>query len=126
MIQNSVEIDRLKIGNDVLEKEAFVKYIPIDGKCSEEQRNKVISELSRDLRELPLGEIIFICTSLNAQKSAADYTLKYDFECPPLPEAKIEWAYGTKDVEHHPEKICKNTFRPYSTYGELKWEQHYE
>ena len=36
---------------------------------------------------------------MDAQKSAADITIDYNFKAPALPKSEINWAYGLKEYE---------------------------
>lgn len=60
---------------------------------------------------------------MDAQKSAADITIDYNFKAPALPKSEISWAYGLKVYEKHVTKINPKTFRPQSTYGNRVWEE---
>lgn len=126
LTQNSIKIDREKVGNDILEKETFVSYVPIDGKASEATRANIIAGLPKDLKVLPLPEIVYFGKILDAQKSASDYRIEYDFVCPQIGEGEVKWAYGLKEYERDIDKICPRTFRPYSEHENMKWEDSYE
>lgn len=82
--------------------------------------------MSKELQELSVEEIFYIINLLDAQKSAADLTLEYNFKAPALPEPKISWAYGLKVYEKQILKINPKTFRPQSTYGDKKWQEFVE
>lgn len=60
---------------------------------------------------------------MDAQKSAADITIDYNFKAPALPKSEINWAYGLKEYEKSATKINPKTFRPQSTYGNRAWEE---
>ena len=60
---------------------------------------------------------------MDAQKSAADITIEYNFKIPALPDFIINWAYGLKIYEKKITKINPKTFRPQSTYGNQMWEE---
>ena len=59
---------------------------------------------------------------MDAQKSAADIFLDYNFTPPKLPKCSVNWAYGL--TEYPPEKIHINpqTFRPQYKFKNETWE----
>ena len=63
--------------------------MPIDGKVSEANKEKILATLPKDLKVLPINEIYYFGKILDSQKSASDYCIEYDFICPEIPEGKI-------------------------------------
>ena len=60
---------------------------------------------------------------MDAQKSAADIFIDFNFKAPALPEGKVKWAYGLKKYTKNKVKINPKTFRPQSTYENRNWEE---
>lgn len=97
--QNSVELDRKNIREEILKTEKFVNFVPVDGEPSEAQVNKILSMLPEDLRRLPIREIVAITNLVETQKSASDIQLDYDFIPDAVNKGEIHWSYGLKNFE---------------------------
>lgn len=65
---------------------------------------------------------------MDAQKSAADIPIEFNFKPKPLPEAEINWCYGLQEYieDENMKKINPKTFRLQSRYGNKTWEQKLE
>lgn len=61
---------------------------------------------------------------MDAQKSAADIPIEFNFKPKPLPEAEINWCYGLQEYieDENMKKINPKTFRLQSRYGNKTWE----
>ena len=99
LTQNCIEVDKEKVAADVLALETCIRFVPIDGPASEANVSKIVETLPKDLKILPIKEIIHFGSILDAQKSASDYRLEYDFTGSELPKEKIEWEYGLNIFE---------------------------
>jgi len=55
-----------------------------------------VSFLPKEIRKLPIDEIVHIGGLMDAQKQAADFFIDYNFKPKQLPVGKIEWCYGLK------------------------------
>lgn len=60
---------------------------------------------------------------MDAQKSASDIFLDYNFKPAEVPKAVVNWAYGLKVYPKELTKICPKTFRPLSVYDNKPWEE---
>lgn len=87
---------------------------------------KIVESMSKDLKALSIEEIFYIVNMLDAQKSAADLVLEYDFKAPPLPQGQVNWDYGLKVIEKEKTKINPKTFRPQSIIKNKNWEDALE
>ena len=84
-----------------------------------------MSVLPKDIRNLSLEEAVHIGNLMDAQKSAADIFIDYNFVPNKLPEAEVNWAYKLTEYEYVKIPICPKTMRPYMKSNELEWNSHY-
>lgn len=97
LYQNSIEINEANIRQEISNLETVIKFVPIDGEATKEQIDRVLACLPKELQKLPIDEIVHIGELIDAQKSAADIFIDYNFKPSPLPKALITWEYGTKE-----------------------------
>ena len=126
LYQKGVEINKENIRKEILDLETFVRFIPIDGKASEAQINKIMSILPKEIRNLSVEEAVHIGNLMDAQKSASDIFIDYNFVANKLPEAAVDWAYKLTEYEKVRIPICPRTMRPYMNSHEERWDEHAE
>lgn len=71
-----------------------------------------------------MEEIVHFGKLMDAQKSASDVFIDYNFKAANLPVGNIRWEYGTKGKNEFPiqySKLCPKTFRLVSKYGDKTW-----
>ena len=63
---------------------------------------------------------------MDAQKSAADIFIDYNFVPSKLPEPAINWAYKLTEYNNVKIPICPKTMRPYMKPNQLNWNEQAE
>lgn len=129
LYQNSIEIDAGKIDGVISNLETVVKFVPIDGQANKDQIEKIIATFPKEIRKLPIDEIVHIGKLMDAQKSAADVFIDYNFKADQLPVGKVNWPYGLKannEFKLNESEICPLTLRLKSRYGNKEWEEYIE
>ena len=86
LYQNGIIIDTEDVGAKFKELEIITKYIPIDGEADEEQIIHIRKVLPAYCQPLSNEELYHISNLLDAQKSASDIFLDYNFKANPLPK----------------------------------------
>ena len=96
--------------------------MPIDGVASEEQIKRIYELLPKEMRKLSIEEAVHVGNLMDAQKSAADIFIDYNFKPDKLPQAGINWVYKLTEYEPTKIKICPKTMRPFYRINNKKWE----
>lgn len=80
MYQKGVEINEKNVDKKILETETLVRFVPIDGKASEEQVKQIFSLLPKEMKNLTVEEAVHIGSMMDAQKSAADIFVDFNYK----------------------------------------------
>lgn len=126
LYQKGIELNEKNVDKKIRETETFVRFVPIDGKASEEQVKRIYEVLPKEMKNLSVEEAVHIGNLMDAQKSAADIFVDYNYKPNKLPDAEVNWAY--KLIEYEPTiiKICPKTMRPFFTVNNNKWDEKAE
>ncbi len=93
-------------------------WVLIDGEPSDEQIEKVRSQLYERCNNLSNTEIKYIFSLCDSNKSESDIYIPYDYKVKPCEKSFTKnWKFG-KDVPYFPVKICPKTCRPYSVIND--------
>lgn len=113
LYQNGIMINNFEnISAKFKELEVCTAYIPIDGPASKDQVIKIRQMMPKITQELTVEELYFIGMKLDAQKSASDIYLDFNFKAPELPNSQITWHYGL-EIDKSNVKVNPKTFRPF-------------
>ena len=126
LYQKGIEVHKENIDPKILETEKFVKFVPIDGPASEEQIKRIYEMLPKEMRKLSIEEAVHVGSLMDAQKSAADIFIDYNFKPNKLPEHVVNWAYKLNEFKPVKIKVCPKTMRPYYKIGTKLWEEKAE
>lgn len=102
--------------------ELVTSLVPIDGEASPEQIARVREQLPKYCSELTLEELYHISTLLDAQKSASDIFLDYNFKAPPLPKPAVNWCYGLNYIDKSKVEFNPKTLRPFYKVEGKRWD----
>ena len=95
--QRGFFLDPTKVSEKFKELEVCPGFIPVDGEPEPNQILQIRSKFPAYCEQLSNEELYYICTLLDAQKSASDIFLDYNLKIPPLPKSEINWCYGLNE-----------------------------
>ena len=120
--QKGFFLDSTKVSEKFKELEVCPSFIPIDGEPEPGQIKTILERFPKYCLELPIEELYYITTLLDAQKSPSDIFLNYNLKVNPLPKSQVNWCYGLgpdkSQVEFNPA-----TLRPFYTVKGRCWEE---
>ena len=79
--------------------------------------------LPKEMRKLSIEEAVHVGSLMDAQKSASDIFIDYNFKPNQLPKHSVNWAYELHDYKSVKIQISPRTMRPCYRVNNKVWEE---